>query len=73
MSSGDQWCPCSVCGELGHWKAKHAGDAEHVKNLTQALHVILDSVDYTKGNCQVNSLVGAVLSKEAIDLARKAL
>jgi hypothetical protein len=73
MSSGDQMCPCTVCGELGHWESKHAGDAEHVKRLTQALHVMLDSVDYIKGNCQINSLVGAVLSKQAIELARQAL
>lgn len=73
MSSGDQLCPCSVCGELGHWESSHAGDAERVKIITQALHVLLDSVDYTKGNCKPTEMVGAVLPQEVITLARKCL
>jgi hypothetical protein len=42
MSSGDQWCPCSVCGQLGHWESSHAGDAARVTKLTEALEQIAE-------------------------------
>lgn len=42
MSSGDQWCPCSVCGQLGHWESSHAGDAARVKVLEQTLRDIVE-------------------------------
>ena len=38
-----------------------------------ALLTVLDQVDYTKGNCGVTEMVGAVLPKEVIALARKAI
>lgn len=38
-----------------------------------ALRVILDQVDYTSGACRPNEMVGAVLPKEIIEMARKAL
>jgi hypothetical protein len=37
-----------------------------------ALLTILDSVDYTAGNCRVNEMVGAVLPREMIVMARMA-
>jgi hypothetical protein len=73
MSSGDQMCPCTVCGRLGHWESTHAGDAERVEILTRELKVILDSVDYTKGSCKINDMVGAVLSKQVLDNVNKIL
>jgi len=42
-------------------------------NCKSALQTILDHVDYTTGVCQVNEMVGAVLPKEIIFLARQAL
>lgn len=33
MSSGDQLCPCTVCGGLGHWESSHAGDAKQAALL----------------------------------------
>lgn len=43
------------------------------RKLRAALGVILDETDYTRGNCRVNEMVGAVLSRAAIGLAREAL
>ncbi len=38
-----------------------------------ALLTVLDQVDYTNGACRMNEMVGAVLPKEVIALARKAI
>lgn len=38
-----------------------------------ALLTILDQVDYTNGACSFTEMVGAVLPKEVIALARKAI
>lgn len=38
-----------------------------------ALLTVLDHVDYTKGACGLTEMVGAVLPKEVIALARKAI
>ena len=38
-----------------------------------ALATVLDQVDYTAGNCRPNEMVGAVLPKEVIVLARQAI
>lgn len=40
--------------------------------LWTVLVLILDAVDYDNGACRVNEMVGAVLPKEVLDLARKA-
>jgi hypothetical protein len=42
-------------------------------NTREALLLILDQVDYTAGNCGLTEMVGAVLSKEVIDICRKAI
>jgi hypothetical protein len=42
-------------------------------NCRTALLTILDQVDYTNGACGVTEMVGAVLPKEIIALARKAI
>lgn len=39
----------------------------------QALMLVLDQVDYVRGNCGITDMVGAVLPKEIIAIARKAL
>ena len=44
-----------------------------VLTTREALLTVLDQVDYTAGNCQVNEMVGAVLPTEVIVLAREAL
>jgi hypothetical protein len=44
-------------------KAKNEG-------LINALRVVLDHVDYTAGNCRVNEMIGAVLPKSVITMAR---
>jgi hypothetical protein len=42
-------------------------------DVRTALLTILDQVDYLAGNCDVTEMVGAVLPKEIILLAREAL
>ena len=42
-------------------------------NCRTALQLVLDQVDYTKGACGLTEMVGAVLPKEVIALARKAI
>lgn len=41
--------------------------------LRQVLQLILDQVDYTKGACQINSMVGACLDTKMIDFAHMVL
>ena len=41
--------------------------------VREALLVILDCIDYTRGACSLNEMVGAVLPKEIIELARQSL
>ena len=42
-------------------------------NLAGALGVILDAVDYTRGACRLNELIGAVLPAEVIALCHERL
>lgn len=42
-------------------------------NCRIALQTVLDQVDYTNGACRFTEMVGAVLPKEVIVLARKAI
>ena len=42
-------------------------------DIKTALLTVLDQVDYTAGNCSVTEMIGAVLPKEIISLARTAL
>jgi len=44
-----------------------------VFNLSGALRLILDQVDYTVGNCRVNEMVGGVLDPLIIKAAKEAL
>jgi hypothetical protein len=39
----------------------------------EALRLLLDQVDYTRGNCALTEMVGAVLPIEVIALCRRAL
>lgn len=39
----------------------------------EALQAILDAVDYTSGACSVTEMVGAVLPRELVILARQAI
>lgn len=48
-------------------------DLDDADNLAGALGVLLDQVDYTAGACRLNEMVGAVLSKEVIELCRQRL
>jgi hypothetical protein len=41
-----------------------------VERLKAALNLLLDSVDYTVGNCNQTQMVGAVLSRTIIHSAR---
>lgn len=41
--------------------------------LEAALQLILDQVDYTRGNCSLTEMVAAVLPKEVLVIAREAL
>ncbi len=50
-----------------------ADQQQIINDLRAALEVVLDQVDYTKGACQVNEMVGAVLPKEVIAKARTAI
>lgn len=42
-------------------------------DLLQWIQVLMDQVDYTKGNCSPTDLVGAVLDVGVIDSARQAI
>lgn len=42
-------------------------------NCRTALITVLDQIDYTNGACGMTEMVGAVLPKEIIALARKAI
>jgi hypothetical protein len=42
-------------------------------NSKEALLTVLDHVDYTRNSCKAMEMVGAVLPKEVIDLARDAI
>lgn len=46
---------------------------QKIQDLRATLGLILDMVDYTNGACQLTEMVGAVLPKEVIQLARKRL
>ena len=48
-------------------------DMMKVKQLRAALGATLDSVDYTSGACRLTEMVGAVLPKEVIAVARQAM
>jgi hypothetical protein len=41
--------------------------------IREALMLVLDQVDYVRGNCGLTEMVGACLPKEIIAIARKAL
>jgi len=44
-----------------------------LEKVRAALQVVLDAVDYTSGACSLTEKVGAVLSREVLVLANKAL
>lgn len=48
-------------------------DREKIEKLRKVLRVILGNVDFTRGCCAINSMVGAALPVEAIEDARQAL
>lgn len=50
-----------------------AQERQAAQKIKAALNVVLDQVDYTKGNCRQIDLVGAVLQRDIIDKAREAL
>jgi hypothetical protein len=43
------------------------------KTLEEALKLIMDCVDYERGNCRLNEMVGAILPEELLVKARRAL
>lgn len=47
--------------------------APDAAELAKAINLILDQVDYLAGNCRVNEMIGAILPKEIISIARAAL
>lgn len=57
---------------IAGWKLSEIG-ATKIDELRRALAVMLDQVDYTHGACAVTEMVGAVLPREVIESARKAL
>lgn len=42
-------------------------------STAEALRLILDQVDYTKGNCGPNEMVAAVLPKQVLEICHRAL
>lgn len=52
--------------------AYQEGGLTNTENLHTSLKLILDCVDYVRGNCRVNEMVGAVLPTEILERARKA-
>lgn len=47
--------------------------SDRVEWLKSVILTILDQVDYTAGACSSTEMVGAVLPKQVIKLARKSL
>lgn len=47
--------------------------SEKIDKLRSALRLILDQTDYEVGNCRVNEMVGAVLPKEVLRIAKEAI
>lgn len=41
--------------------------------LEAALFLLLSSIDYTTGACRLNEMIGAILPKECLAIAREAL
>lgn len=66
MSSSDQKCPCTVCGELGHWESSHAGDANKIKVMREAL-TLADTSLTTIRNAPGNTLNLHRISREAYE------
>lgn len=48
-------------------------ERKEYEDVATALRLVLADCDYTQGNCRVNEMVGAVLSKSVLDIAHKAL
>jgi hypothetical protein len=44
-----------------------------IEKLRSALRLVLDQADYEAGNCRINEMVGAVLPKEVLRIAKEAL
>lgn len=44
-----------------------------ILGIREALLLVLDQVDYTRHACRPDEMVGAVLPREVIDIARAAL
>ena len=44
-----------------------------VERLREALEVILNQIDYTAGNCRQNEMIGALITKQEFQIARRAL
>jgi hypothetical protein len=47
-------------------------DANTQDSALQWLKVVLDCIDYEKGNCRPNEMVGAVISRDVLIHARQA-
>lgn len=57
--------------EADGWQSRAEQAEGRVYELRNALNLVLDQVDYTSGACRANEMVGAVLGKNIIDLARR--
>lgn len=45
----------------------------HSTTVKEALLLLLDQVDYTKGNCGPTEMVSAVLTPEVLSICRQAI
>ena len=48
-------------------------DSEKMEAMRTALLLILDNIDYEAGNCRINEMIGAVLPKEMLRIAKSAV
>ena len=47
--------------------------SERIEVLRRALLLLLDNIDYEVGNCRVNEMIGAVLPREVLRIAKRAV
>lgn len=45
----------------------------HIEALRTALLLLLDNIDYSVGNCRPNEMIAAILPREILVVARRAV
>ena len=62
-----------LCAESNKAQEQRLAAEQHSARLEAALGVILGQIDYTAGNCKMSEMIGALITKNEFQLARRAL